>query len=120
MRLISGRTLLFARFDRYSASNCPVLLCIVTISSSAGLVLSTRTPFSSTTCGSSGSTRFTRLLTSTVARSRSVPGSNTTLSCIRPEDDEVDSMYSSPLTPFISRSSGAATTFSSSSGDAPG
>ena len=29
-------------------------------------------------------------------------------------------MYSSPDTPFISRSSGAATTFSRSSGDAPG
>ena len=58
----------------------------------AGLVLSTFTPFWSTTCGSSGSTRLTRLLTSTVAMSRFVPGSNTTLSSMSPDDDEVDVM----------------------------
>ncbi len=92
----------------------------MTISSIAGLVLSTLTPFCNTAWGSNASTRFTRLLTSTVAMSRSVPGSKTTCSVIRPLAEDVDCMYSSPETPFISRSSGAATTFSSSSGEAPG
>ncbi len=77
-RLSSGTTVLLARFATYSLSKRGSFDSIVVMSRICGLVLSTFRPWRSTSCGSSGSTRLARLLTSTLAMSRLVPGSNTT------------------------------------------
>ena len=49
------------------------------------------TPWSTTLCGNSGSTRETAFCTSTWARATSVPGSKVAVICIDPELSETDS-----------------------------
>ena len=52
---------------------------------------STSTPWSTTLCGSSGSTRATAFCTSTWARATSVPGSKVAVIDMAPELSETDS-----------------------------
>ena len=76
---------------------------------SAGELLRTEIPVRRTSSGKRGSASATRFCTSTWARSRSVPTSNVTVSCIVPSLIACDVIYSMLSTPFTSCSIGVAT-----------